>query len=65
MTKEEKLAEKALDREIEHIFRFRCQNIQISILDMPKIFKVAKQARLEGRNMEEAIVSFVQAIRKN
>ena len=58
-------ADKALDREIDKLYRENCANIQINIMDIPRIFAEAKKARTEGRDMKDAIVSFVNSIRKN
>lgn len=64
MAKQSK-ADKALDREIDKLYRENCANIQIDIFDIPKVFAEARKARAEGRDMKEAIVSFVNSIRKN
>ncbi len=58
-------ADKALDREIDKLYRENCANIAIDIFDIPKVFAEAKRAKAEGRDMKEAIVSFVNSIRKN
>lgn len=58
-------ADKALDREIDKLYRENCANVAINIMDIPKVFAEAKKARAEGRDMKEAIVSFVNSIRKN
>ncbi len=58
-------ADKALDREIDKLYRENCANIAIDIFDIPKVFAEAKRAKAEGRDMKEAIVSFVNTIRKN
>ena len=58
-------ADKALDREINTLYVQNCSGIQISIMDIPKVFAEAKKARAEGRDMKDAIVSFVNSIRKN
>ena len=63
-TRAEKLAEKKLDKEIDQVYRANCANIQIDILDIPKIFAVGRQARAEGRDLKEAIVAFVGTIKK-
>ncbi len=65
MQKRKSKAEKALDAEIDALYREHCNGIQVSIMDIPRIFAHAKQARAEGRDMKEAIVSFVNSIRKN
>ncbi len=58
-------AEKALDKEINDLYIQNCSGIQINIMDIPRVFAEARKARSEGRDMKEAIVSFVQSIRKN
>lgn len=58
-------ADKALDNEISKLYQQNCANIAINIMDIPKVFAEAKKARAEGRDMKEAIVSFVESIRKN
>lgn len=68
MTKAERTAKraaKALDNEIDEIYRKNCSGIQVNILDIPQIFDEGRKARAEGRDVKEAIVSFVQTIRKN
>lgn len=64
MAKQSK-ADKTLDREIDKLYRENCANIQVSIMDIPRIFAEAKKARAEGRDMKDAIVTFVNSIRKN
>jgi hypothetical protein len=58
-------ADKALDREINTLYVQSCSGIQISIMDIPKVFAAAKKARAEGRDMKDAIIAFVNSIRKN
>lgn len=58
-------AEKALDNEIDAIYREHCANIQIDIMAIPSIFAEAKKARAEGRDMKDAIVNYVNSIRRN
>lgn len=65
MTRAEKIAAKKLDTEISKLYHESCNGIQINMMDIPKVFEAAKKARTEGRDMKEAIVSFVQSIRKN
>jgi hypothetical protein len=56
--------EKALDREIDSIYRHNCCNIPIDIFDIPKVFEAGRKAKAEGRDLKEAIVSFVDSIKK-
>lgn len=58
-------ADKALDREIDKLYRENCTNIQINIMDIPRVFAEARKARAEGRDMKDAIIAFVNSIRKN
>jgi hypothetical protein len=64
-TRAEKIADKKLDAEINAIYKANCANIQINIMDIPRVFTEARLAHREGRDMKEAIVSFVNSIRKN
>jgi hypothetical protein len=57
--------DKLIDNEIDLIYRQNCSNIQVSIMDIGKIFEVGRKAKLEGRDMKQAIVDFVETIRKN
>lgn len=65
MTRSEKLAAKKLDIEIENIYIQNCVGIEIDMMDIAKIFEVARKAHIENRCMKTAIVEFVQSIRKN
>lgn len=58
-------AEKALDKQIEAIYYANCSGIQIDIFDICKVFAAGKKAHVEGRDIKEAIVSFVETVRKN
>ena len=58
-------ADKLLDREIDKLYRENCANIQINIMDIGKVFAHAKAARAQGQDMKQAIIDFVQTIRKN
>lgn len=58
-------ANKALDKEIDRIYREDCSGIQISMMDVPKVFEVGYKAHADGVDMKEAIVKYVQSIRKN
>lgn len=59
------LTAKKLDKEIERIYGANCAGIQIDIMDIPKVFAVGRRAYVEGRDMKDAIVSFVESIRHN
>jgi hypothetical protein len=58
-------ADKLLDKEIAAIYSRECSGIQINIMDIPRVYAEAKRAKNEGRDMKDAIVAFVQTIRKN
>jgi hypothetical protein len=59
------LTAKKLDKEIERIYYANCAGIQIDMMDIPKVFAVGRSAYTNGRDMKEAIVSYVESIRKN
>lgn len=65
MQKRKTKAEKALDNQIDALYREHCCNIQINIMDVPRVFEHARKAHAEGKDLKEAIVSFVNSIRKN
>lgn len=58
MTRAEKIAANKLDNEINRLYRENCNGMTINIMDIPKLFNVAKEAHKEGRDMKEAILSF-------
>lgn len=64
MTPEERRAAKQLDREIEAIFYHDCPGVQVNILDLGRIFDAGRKAHREGRDIKEAVMSFVETIRK-
>lgn len=57
--------QKQQDKAIERIYGENCAGIQIDIFDISKVFAAGRQAMAEGRDVKEAIVSFVQSVRKN
>ena len=57
--------EKAVDKEIDLIYRQNCCGIQIDIMAIPEIFKVGRVAKAEGRDVKTAVVAFVESIRRN
>lgn len=56
---------KAADKLITSIFTRRCQNIQISVLGIGKVYAAGRAALAAGQDPEAAIVAFVETIRKN
>ena len=59
------LAGKKLDKEIERIYYANCSGIQIPMMDIPNVFAAGRRAYVEGRDMKDAIVSYVDSIRVN
>lgn len=57
--------QKALDREIDIIYRTNCEGILIDIMSIPSIFEEGRRARAEGRDLKSAVLNFVEKIRKN
>lgn len=65
MTKQDK---KVADRRIERAYYANCANVQVSVLDIPKIFDEGYAAIEEGvddKQLAARIVTFVETIRKN
>ena len=65
MTRAEKKIYDLLETEIDRVYRESCQNIQVDMMDIGKIFLVGHQAIEENKDLRQAIVDFVQTIRKN
>jgi hypothetical protein len=62
MTKRQKTA---IDREIERVFRAHCGGIQISVLDIPKVFRAGHDAAAAGTDIDAAVIASVAALRQN
>jgi len=58
------------DERINRLCGQRCSGVQISIMDIPKVFKVANQAIVENAEISDQalgdkIAEYVNTIRKN
>lgn len=62
-----KLKGKALDREIERVYKQYGQGVQIGIMDIPKIFRAGREAYETGgaEALAVAIQDAVARLRKN
>lgn len=59
---------KAIDKRIDTIYNTNCSGIQISIMDIGKVFEVGRMAAATGANDEQltkVITEFVNTIRLN
>lgn len=56
---------KMIDRDITAIYNRVGNNVQIDIMDISKIFAAGRSAHAEGSNVELAIVTTLNRIRKN
>lgn len=68
MTKKQKKQKKQIDRRVELAYYATCTGVQISILDIPKVFAAGRKAVAEGVDedgLKTAIIEFVETIRKN
>lgn len=54
-----------LDKTIEAAYYRRCSGVQISLLDIPRVFAEGKRAAAAGEDIEAAIVAFVETVRTN
>lgn len=63
-----KAQQKKNDARINKAYLTSCENVQVPILDIPKIFAVGHQAIAEGADdetLKHKIFAFVQTIRTN
>ncbi|MGH9920962.1 MAG: hypothetical protein ACRD6W_19100, partial [Nitrososphaerales archaeon] len=58
-----KLGKKQTDTLIESTYRKHCNGIQINIMDIGKVFAAGRKALEEGRDLDQAIIDFVETIR--
>ncbi len=65
MTRAEKMAQKKQDKQIEQVYYANCSGIQINMMDIPRVFDVGRRAIASGVDLKQAIVAFVDSIRKN
>lgn len=57
-----KQAEKALDARITAAYGKACRGVQVPIMEIPRIFKHAKEADTRGEDLVESIRAFVRTI---
>lgn len=63
-----KAQQKKDDARINRVYVASCQNVQIPMLDIPKVFAVGRKAIAEGADdevLKAKIVEFVATIRTN
>jgi hypothetical protein len=61
-------AERKADKLINEIYTRNCSGVQISVMDIPKVFKVGREAiakGFEGEALRTVIVGYVDTIRQN
>ena len=56
---------KALDAQIETLYKTACPGAVLDIFDIVKVFEVGRKANDEGRDLKEAIVEFINKVRKD
>lgn len=67
MAKQSK-ADKAIDDQINKAYLMSCEGVQVSMMDIPKVFDVGRKSIAEGKSftqLKEDIRAFVDTIRKN
>jgi hypothetical protein len=63
-----KRQQKRLDKRVEQAYYATCSGVQISVMDIGKVFAVGRKALADGADEEKlrsAVVEFVETIRKN
>jgi hypothetical protein len=68
MTRAEKIIKNKMQARIESAYRKSCLNIQISMMDIGRVFDIGELAIAEGADdatLESKIRAFVETIRKN
>lgn len=68
MTRSEKIAAKKIDKRIEAAFYANFNGVQVSVLDIPKIFRVGREALALGADelgLIMAMRGFIDTVRKN
>jgi len=68
MTRSEKIAAKKIDKRIEAAFYANFRGVHVSVLDIPKIFRVGREALALGADeaaLLAAISGFINSMRKN
>lgn len=56
---------KAMDKEIDRLFKENCANVQINMFDISKVFKAGEAAYIAGGDVKQAIIDMVQEVRRN
>jgi hypothetical protein len=59
----QKMIQKKLDQEIEHIYGIHGNGVQINIMDIGKVFEAGYQAYLADQPLEPAIIDVIQKLR--
>lgn len=61
-------ADKAIENSINKAYIMSCENIQVNMMDIPKIFAIGRKSIAEGKSfgqLKEDIRAFVETIRVN
>lgn len=58
-------AEKKLDSIIEKEYYRQASGVQVSVMDIPDIFRCCRENMLEGKSLEESISIAIKVYRKN
>jgi hypothetical protein len=55
----------SVDDVIEEVYSRHGENVQISVLDIGKIFNAGRRAALDGKSIEAAVIAAIAQYRQN
>ena len=58
-------AQKQLDKDIETFYYRHGQNVEISVLDIPKVYRDGHAAAAAGSSVEDAVIAAIARYRRN
>jgi len=60
-----KLSASKIDDLIDQAYRLYGNNVQVNMMDIPKIFRAGREAIAKGENLQDAVKAAIALYRKN